>query len=62
MHYVIAGRINCPQFSYAIMVAQRLKENLPNFTYLKIPKKPDDWGVGTNFILVVIVKRVLLTF
>ncbi|KAK6617563.1 hypothetical protein RUM44_005151 [Polyplax serrata] len=43
MHFVIAGKINCPQFTYAVMVAQRLKENLPAFTYLKIPKQPDDW-------------------
>lgn len=45
MHFVIAGKINCPQFTYAVMVAQRLKENLPAFTYLKIPKQPDDWEV-----------------
>lgn len=45
MHFVIAGHIKCPQFSFAVMLAQRLRESLPDFTYLQISKTPMDWEV-----------------
>lgn len=46
MHFVIAGKVNCAQYSYALMIAQKLKEQLPDFGFMKISKKSEEWDVS----------------
>lgn len=51
MHFVIAGRVKCPEFVYASMIAQRLSERLPKFTYTKISKTHGEWEVREKDLL-----------
>lgn len=46
MHFVISGRFDCPQYVYALIIAEKLKENLPDFDFTRIPKRPNEYEVG----------------